>query len=150
MPSDWICHLILPQGFRRAGLDEAAFFRENTPIERESVLQVLSAVYHGICPAVASADLDLFRRALLQINGAGFKRREVMAQPPELAALLRRVNGNPALAAGMSSMGPLVYVIGAADQGEDARGELEGICASFEAKYLGGYRFRNAGFEVDR
>ncbi len=150
MPNKWMCHLMLPPGFRRAGPDEAAFFRENTPIEEEGVLQVLSAVYHGICPAVASADLDLFRRALLRIHETGFKRREVMAQPPELAALLRRVNENPALVAGMSSMGPLVYVIGAADRGDNTRGGLEGICASFGAKYIGEYRFRNAGFEIDR
>jgi len=150
MPNEWICHLILPQGFRRAGVDEAAFFRKNTPIESESALQVLSAVYHGICPAVASADLDLFRTALLQISEIGFKRREVMAQPPELAALLHRLNRDPALAAGMSSMGPLVYVVGAGDRGESARGEIEGICAAFEAKYLGAYPFRNAGFEVER
>lgn len=149
MPSEWTCHLILPQGFRRAGPDEAAFFRENTPIKEEGVLRVLSAVYHGICPAVASADLDLLRTALLQIHETGFKRREVMTQPPELAALLRHVNTNAAFAAGMSSMGPLVYVIGAAGQGENARRELGGICASFGANYLGEYRFRNAGFEIN-
>lgn len=150
MPNEWICHLVLPQGFRRAGPGEAAFFRDNTPIEEEGVLQVLSAVYHGVCPAVASADLDLFRRALLQVHGTGFKHLEVMAQPPELTALLRRVNENPALAAGMSSMGPLVYVIGETADAEDAKEELEGICASLRANYLGQYRFRNAGFEIDR
>lgn len=150
MPNEWTCHVILPHGFRRAGPDEVAFFRENTPIEEEGVLQVLSAVYHGICPAVASADLNLFRTALLQIHDTGFKRREVMAQPSELLALLHRVNRNPALVAGMSSMGPLVYVIAAADRGESTRGELEGISAAFGANYLGKYGFRNAGFEIDR
>jgi predicted sugar kinase len=50
----------------------------------------------------------------------------------------------------MSSMGPLVYVIAAADRGESTRGELEGICAAFGANYVGMCRFRNAGFEIDR
>lgn len=149
MPNEWACHLILPKGFRRAGLEEAAFFQENTPIKEEGVLHVLSAVYHGICPAVASADLNLFRTALLQINETGFKRQEVMTQPPALAALLRRVNANHAFAAGMSSMGPLVYVIAAVGPAENARRELEGICGQFGANYLGEYGFRNAGFEVN-
>lgn len=150
MPTVWNCHLILPPGTRVAGADEAAFFQNNTPIPDVEVLQVLAAVYHGICPGVASASLSLFRRASVRIHETGFKRREVAAQPPEVGALLRRVNENPTVSAGMSSMGPLLYVIGMLDHSRKIRGALEDLCALFGASYIGAYRFRNAGFEIDR
>lgn len=146
MPAQWQCHLILPQGTLRCGVDESTFFRLHTPIGKREVLKVFAAVYHGICPAVAEADFQLFRQALIEVHRLGFKHREVCGQPRVVTEVLRRINANVRLAAGMSSMGPLIHVM------EEGEGEsvcyLSAICAEAGARYLGTFPLRNTGFEI--
>src|SRR5690606_15053545 len=50
-PAEWVIHLALPSGRRLSGGDERNFFAANTPVPHSDVLQVLSAVYHGLVPA---------------------------------------------------------------------------------------------------
>jgi beta-RFAP synthase len=146
MPETWRCHLLLPPGVRRSGDDESAFFESNTPVGEPDVLRVLAAVYHGICPAVAESDFKLLREALQQIQEVGFKRREVLGQPPAIRELIGELNARPYLAAGMSSMGPLIYVMEVCEV--DRSLFVPELSAAAGMQYLGVFSLRNAGFEV--
>ena len=110
VPSDWAVWLILTDTPRIAGQDELAFFRSNTPLAQERV-GALALVSHGIAPAFADANLGQLGAALRSLHTTGFKAREVANQSPVVRQLLELCWSLPQLAAGLSSMGPLIYVI---------------------------------------
>lgn len=142
-PEAWKVHLFLPEGRRVAGEAEHEFFRRNTPIPRHEVLEVLALVYHGVVPAFVSASVSELKTALSRIQGLGFKRREVEHQGAPVADLLGFLNRVPGIAAGMSSLGPLVYAIGAGSP--DLVSLFE---ARYGALYLGELKVRNRGSSV--
>ena len=144
-PDTWQVHLFLPKGHRYSGQREARFFEEHAPIRVQEVYEVLAAVYHGVAPAIAEADLELLRMAVREVHRTGFKRRELDGQRREVRDLVEELQEGLKLAAGMSSLGPLVYAIAPAGREltEKARGAV-----FRETEYLGRFCARNAAYEL--
>ena len=105
----------------------------------------MAAVYHGVAPAVAEGDLESLRAALQAIHGVGFKRREVMGQSHEVRELLDLLCKDLGVAAGMSSLGPLVYAITNDGEQPDV---VQDWVADGNGVYLGTWSGRNRGYDV--
>ena len=144
-PAAWRVHLFMPRGTRYCGNAEEAFFAANTPVDSREVYEVLAAVYHGVAPAVAEADLHALRTALGELHTVGFKRREVERQSDSVRGLLGRLSRDRGVAAGMSSLGPLVYAIRETD---DAEISYMSALGGPEVEYLGCAGGRNGGYEL--
>lgn len=143
VPSSWHFTLILPRGHTYSGQDEVAFFRQHTPISEQSALRVLGLLYHGVSAAVATDDFALFREALAELQRCGFKRREIAGQPRIIRLVLRRLR-EQSIAAGMSSMGPLVYAV---SPDAEAAEIAKATATELGAAVLGTFRARNTGYE---
>jgi beta-ribofuranosylaminobenzene 5'-phosphate synthase len=148
LPEHWTCHLLLPKGHRRGGPAEVEFFKSNTPIPGTEVLEVLATMYHGVCPAILNSDLVVLNAALRKLHSTGFKHREMLGQPRSLSKLLGELQDLPRAAAGMSSMGPLLYVL--ANETDDQVLQSVRSLAVAPTEYLGSFRPRNSGFELAR
>ena len=144
IPECWRIHLFLPDGERLAGQAEQDFFVKNTPIPRSEILEVLASVYHGVAPAFASGNLPELARSLRRIHTMGFKKREVACHGNSVLDILRHLNDLRNVAAGMSSMGPLVYAIAAHTSEELA----EHIMSRYGSEYLGEFAPQNEGSDV--
>lgn len=147
VPSSWRIYLLLPRGRRYTGGDEVRFFASNTPIPRTEILSTLALVYHGIVPAFLAADLHLLRRVLAQLHRTGFKRRELVGQPRTVRALYDALSRIPSVAVGLSSIGPLLYVIALERDTHVAR-RVTSLSRRFSAPILGVAKGRNRGFSV--
>ena len=147
-PPHWEVHLFLPAAESCFGAEELMFFGKNTPIPGEEVRQVLAAVYHGIVPAFAEADLGALRGAVHEIHHVGFKRREVDGHGSAVRDLLQALYSETMVAAGMSSLGPLVYAI--APRGlELASNNRIARALMGKVEYLGCVGGRNEGYELE-
>ena len=144
-PANWRVHLFLPGGRRYFGEAEQRFFSENTPIDFGEVYEVMAAVYHGVAPAVAEGDLESLRVALWAVQGVGFKRREVMGQSREVRELLEFLYKDLRVAAGMSSLGPLVYAITNNEDGPDV---IRDGMRMEKGVYRGTWSGRNRGYDI--
>ena len=134
-PSSWRVGLCLPRAQRSHGEDERRFFEANTPIPRDEALETMVLLYHGVLPAFRQADIALLASSLAAVSQTGFKRLEIERCGVPVLKLLGDL-GARGYAAGMSSMGPLVYVIFAADD-ERAPDEIAETCAIHDAEWLG-------------
>jgi beta-ribofuranosylaminobenzene 5'-phosphate synthase len=86
--------------------------------------------------------------ALRRLQEVGFKAREIAARTDFTRRLLSDLH-DCGLAAAMSSMGPLIYVI----VGEDDHAAIETIkqlCASCGAEWLGVCEGHNSGYAIER
>ncbi|HEX6469000.1 MAG TPA: beta-ribofuranosylaminobenzene 5'-phosphate synthase family protein [Streptosporangiaceae bacterium] len=119
VPASWRITLVLPQGHRVSGDEERDVFGR-APVPDAEILRVLAAVYHGLLAAVATDDLDAAARALTLIMSTGFKRLEVANQPEAVRLLARDLADATRRPVGMSSMGPLLYVLHRTDDGTPA------------------------------
>jgi beta-ribofuranosylaminobenzene 5'-phosphate synthase len=147
-PQEWQVHLFLPEGRRYAGGDEVNFFQRNTPISGDEALRVLAAVYHGIVPAFLETDHILLRCVLAEVQAIGFKQREIQGQSASIRHLLERLSSEDYVAAGMSSMGPLIYTIVLADKEASMARLGTAIQSDGLATYLGCFNGRNLGHEI--
>ncbi len=111
LPPQWVISLLCPQGVATAGKDELTFFHRELPVPAQESLETLGFVYHGVAPAILEADLPALSYALRQIHSVGFKRRELARQSEEVRALVSQLQASETVAAGMSSLGPLVFAI---------------------------------------
>jgi beta-ribofuranosylaminobenzene 5'-phosphate synthase len=109
-PEGWVVSLLLPDGRALSGDAERIFFRKNTPVPTDEVLQTLAIAYHGVAPAVAENDLPGLKAACAGLRRVGFKRREIDHQPATVRQCIESLDADGA-AAGMSSLGPLVFAI---------------------------------------
>jgi beta-ribofuranosylaminobenzene 5'-phosphate synthase len=109
-PSEWCVALLLPDEPTMSGEDEARFFSENAPVTKGDALETMAILYHGVLPAFMLTDYEAIGFALQSLHRVGFKMRELQRCSARaqscLAALFKR-----GLAAGVSSVGPLLYVI---------------------------------------
>jgi beta-ribofuranosylaminobenzene 5'-phosphate synthase len=148
VPAGWRFTLLLPRCARLSDDAERRVFSRHTPLPETEVLRAIATLYHGIVPAVATDDLALLEAALADFHGLGFKARELAVQPApvrHLYAAVRRV----ARPVGLSSMGPLLYVITAAGE-SDVRATVERLALEHDCDLLGTHEPRNAGFDVRR
>jgi beta-ribofuranosylaminobenzene 5'-phosphate synthase len=148
-PEQWRIHLFLPNGLIYEGDGEVAFFQHNTPISAEEVFRVMAAVYHGLVPAFIDNDIRLLKRAITDVHSTGFKKRELQGQTAEVSYLLDLLNGQDLFAAGMSSMGPLIYAIAPASASDVIERITGSIQEATSAVYLGMYKGRNAGCQIN-
>jgi beta-ribofuranosylaminobenzene 5'-phosphate synthase len=140
-PPQWVVTLALPPGKRVAGGAERTFFLRETPIPPDESLRTLALVYHGCLPAILNADLDTLGAAVTEISQVGFKAREIDSQPAAVQQLLTRLRAECPVV-GMSSMGPLLYMI-------DRRGHAETVLRlDGSVEVLGEFRIENNGYEV--
>jgi predicted sugar kinase len=109
MPAHWTLSLLIADGPIVSGPDEERFFRLNTPQPRDDALLSVSAVWHGLAPAIVEDNLYAFARALRQLQSLGLKNAEIAAQSPQTTALLASHSKVPRQAYGLSSNGPVSY-----------------------------------------
>jgi predicted sugar kinase len=128
----------------------------HTPVARADVYEGLSTVYHGLAPAVLTENFPVFKDSMISLQQLGFKQLEIARQPPEVAESLAYMNRLDWLVAGMTSMGPLIFVISPYSVPESERmfeALLDRMDADLgrasSASVMGVYAFRNAGFELD-
>ena len=149
IPRDWRFYLVLLPGRRLAAKAEMRFFRQNTPIPSREVLASIATVYHGVAPAVLAADLKLLKEALQELHSTGFKARELRNQADSVKDFIREADERTDLAVGMSSLGPLVYAVGA--EGDHKGSDLvKELAVKYGGHLLGAFRGRNQGYEVIR
>lgn len=147
LPEMWRILLILPPGKRLSGVSEAAFFRETTPLPRTEVLEAVAAMYHGVLPAIITAELGLLGSSLRQLHNVGFKRLELEAQSESVKQAYRRFASMADAATGLSSLGPLLYVIVHRNDSETIAA-VEHDCAERGLLYMGLFDGHNNGHEV--
>lgn len=147
-PDHWMVGLVLPDSSTFSGEKEAAFFREKTPIPSDQALLTMSAIYHGVIPGFAMSDLDLLKRALGKVHLTGLKREELHAQTGKTIDTFQRIQSLPRVAAGLSSLGPLIYCIFERCDIE-SREALESLARQTGAKFMGVFSGCNSGFEVE-
>lgn len=147
IPTDWEFHLLIPRGEKRSGINEAQFFTENTPIPKIEVYETLGYIYHGVAPAVCTDDLPLLKSSVAALQRIGFKGREVKNQPGLAQRILNKFEEIQNCAVGLSSMGPLVYIISKNDNHEVAK-LIKDILSREDVTFLGVYNGQNRGYEV--
>jgi beta-ribofuranosylaminobenzene 5'-phosphate synthase len=137
--------LILPTERPMTGEEEIKFFIENAPVPRDEALSTMAALYHGVLPAMLLRDYNALASALCEVHRLGFKARELSKWSPRLQMAVARLH-KEGFAAGLSSVGPLVYVI---LPGEDvAIDNVRAICADLTTRTLTTVRGWNSGYEV--
>lgn len=147
IPKRWVFYLLLPPGDRFSGKKEREFFERNTPLPRSEVLESIALLYHGVVPAVLGDDLALLKTSIAGLHKVGFKKRELGAQSEYTKCLITHFSGIEGCAVGLSSMGPLVYVVtDESDRG--LRSEVERACDKYETRLIEICRGRNRGFEA--
>jgi beta-ribofuranosylaminobenzene 5'-phosphate synthase len=141
MPDRWVVYLLFvksPPSIRPG--QEPEFFAARTPTSKSETLQQLAAVYHGIVPAVLEQDLTQFALALRQFQTLGFKAHEIHVQPDHVQNTLTRL-WNRGFAAGLSSLGPTVFVVS-----DGPAVDIEAVVPAGE-RVAGPFEFRHEGFD---
>jgi len=148
IPTSWNFHLILPGETRFSGPQEVAFFKAATPLPKPEVFETIATMYHGIVPAVLEGQLLQLRQSLIRLHQIGFKARELSAQSDLVRRSYKALQCIPNCAVGLSSIGPLLYVV-ADESDSESDCSIMQICESFPSlTYLGRVKGRNEGFEV--
>lgn len=151
IPSRWRFHLLLPPGNVRAGPPEIEFFRHNTPVPKAEVHESIALLYHDLVPGVRNSDLGAVGRALRRVHEVGFKKRELAGQSDAVKSSFSLLTASIDAPVGLSSMGPLLYIIG---DTEDTKLESSIAAAIREAMgayaciYLGSFSGCNSGHSV--
>lgn len=147
-PERWRVGLCLPSSPSMSGEDERRFFQLNAPIQAEEARDAMALLHHGVLPGFAAVDLPLLATSLRDLTHTGFKRLEVQRCGPPVEELLADLH-RAGHAAGMSSMGPLVYVIVDRNDGPTASAAVA-VAASHGAEWLGWYDGLNRGASIAR
>jgi beta-ribofuranosylaminobenzene 5'-phosphate synthase len=145
-PASWRFHLILSNGSRWDGVSENAFFGQNTPLHKAEVFEAISIVYHDLVPGVGLANLDVVRASLNRLHEIGFKAKELASQSTSVRATYTRLREETRGAVGMSSLGPLLYVILDREQQTEAA-RIRQIAEETQSTYLG--HFGSATNRID-
>lgn len=144
VPTNWRFLLALPPGRLLSAARELSFFAQHTPIPADEALQSLALVYHGLLPAFLTEDLRAVKKALAGLHRTGFKLRELSAQSQPVRSLFRELELLPNVAVGMSSLGPLLYVV-LRKEDRVSLEEARRACARNAAEVIGCYRAANSG-----
>ncbi|WP_329094383.1 hypothetical protein OG979_08480 [Actinomadura citrea] len=148
IPDDWVFQLLMPQeGVSVSGVREQQFFSTHTPTPEDECLKAFAALYHSIVPAVANGDLALLHCGLAEFQSLGLKKAEIAGQARSVQALLGTLR-EAGVAAGMSSLGPLIFAIHGHADGV-ARAEIQEAAARHNAKIIATSSARNFGHRLD-
>ena len=106
----------------------------------------MAALYHGVLPAMLLADYSALVSALATVHRTGFKARELDRCSPQLQRTLGALFDR-GFAAGLSSVGPLIYAI-LPDDDLGTINSVRSICGSLITQTLAVVRGWNSGYEV--
>ncbi len=144
-PAEWQVALMLAQETPIAGQFEEEFFQTNTPTPRVEALESIATLCHGVLPAIYERDLAALARSLVRLHQIGFKKRELAARTRRTRSLLAALQER-SHAAGMSSLGPLIYLI--TERGRGQLKDAKQVCAQLGATFIGVTSGRNNGYEL--
>lgn len=140
LPRDWLVTLVCAcDGIRWSIAEERALFAAYRG-QREDALEQFAALYHGMLPGLLEGNLQSFARALQQFQMVGFKAHEIHSQSEGTRLILNRA-WTSGLAAGMSSLGPTIFVIH--KPSDDPMSALAGV-ADFHVSPPSGLRHEGA------
>ena len=145
-PPEWEVALLVSNEATIAGEEEAQFFRENAPIVQSDALLTMATLYHGVLPAFALKDYAALAASLRQLHAVGFKMRELercSRKTRECYAWLSEAG----LATGLSSMGPLLYVVVTRDD-PSSLARVHTSCRKSGVEFLGTAGGWNAGYQL--
>jgi len=110
-PPPWTLDVYLPpMGRCISGAEEVEIFREAAQDHPQESLEALALLYHGLVPALLSADLEAFGAFMREFQSHGLKKHEIARQHASVRALMGKLaSAYPCVA--MSSMGPAVVGI---------------------------------------
>jgi beta-ribofuranosylaminobenzene 5'-phosphate synthase len=145
-PDAWRVVLVLPAERPMTGQEEINFFVENAPVPKVEALSTMAALYHGVLPAILLRDYSALASALAEVHRFGFKARELGRWSPQLQMALAALSKGE-FAAGLSSVGPLIYVILPGDD-PAASDTVRAICAGLTTRMLTVVRGWNSGYEL--
>ncbi|WP_271594035.1 beta-ribofuranosylaminobenzene 5'-phosphate synthase family protein [Bradyrhizobium sp. CCBAU 65884] len=145
-PTVWQIALLLPDEPTMSGDDEATFFSENAPVPKEEALETMAILYHGVLPSFALSDYNTLCSSLRSLHQVGFKMREVQRCSARTQSCLRTLFDH-GLAAGMSSVGPLLYIILPCSDRERL-GCVRSVSSDFGVPILSVASGWNAGYEL--
>jgi beta-ribofuranosylaminobenzene 5'-phosphate synthase len=145
-PAAWRVMLLLPAERPMTGGEEIKFFVENAPVPRLEALSTMAALYHGVLPAILLGDYGALVSALGEVHRLGFKARELGKWSLQLQTTVAALSKD-GFAAGLSSVGPLIYVI-LPDDDPLAIDNVRAICAGLTTRMLTVVRGWNSGYEV--
>jgi beta-ribofuranosylaminobenzene 5'-phosphate synthase len=145
-PSHWAVILLLGTAPGLSGDGEVAFFREHAPTERQDALETIVSLHHGILPAFATADYSALACALAAVHSRGFKMRELMRCDKPTVRCFEALSAR-GLPTGVSSVGPLLYVI--VDKGDrDTADQVRREATKSGLAILGTAAGWNAGYQI--
>jgi len=102
--------LLLPTHIApKSSQEESRFFRDTCPLPRADTLEVLYHAGMGVYAAAAEENDTQFYAAINAVQECAWKRAEIGLYKDDVTTCLNIVRSNGANAAGMSSLGPLVY-----------------------------------------
>ncbi|MGW4903837.1 beta-ribofuranosylaminobenzene 5'-phosphate synthase family protein [Streptomyces albidoflavus] len=145
MPREWVVTLALANANGLSGAAEVNFFEEHTPIADKDVRRAITLAYHEVVPAVLERDLAALGRGLTLLQSVGFKRHEIEAQEDATRDLLDGLQSMAGVAAGMSSMGPMVFAIHAAKDIAAASSIVDHV-QKLDGEVFGPFPMRNRGY----
>jgi beta-ribofuranosylaminobenzene 5'-phosphate synthase len=145
-PDTWRILVVLPAERPMTGEEEIKFFVENAPVPKVEALSTMAALYHGVLPAILLGDYSALASALAEVHRLGFKARELGRWSPQLRMALAALSKD-GFAAGLSSVGPLIYVI-LPDDDPVALDNVRTICGGLTTRILTVVRGWNSGYEV--
>lgn len=146
MPEDWRCSLLVPEGARISGRRELNTFERLTPVPTNEILEVISVAVMGLAASAAAGDFMRFGESLRRLGRTGFKAREIQEQPGVVGELLSELNACEECAAGMSSMGPLVFVVSPGTMA--GMSHIETVARRYGVDVLSGVKFWNSGSQL--
>lgn len=107
---NWRVALLLPEGISHSAETEKKVFEDHADFPSLERGKLWTAVFNGFLPALVSESQEIVARSLRDIHSTGFKAAELAAQSSNVRALYHSLS-SAGLACGMSSMGPLIYVL---------------------------------------
>jgi beta-ribofuranosylaminobenzene 5'-phosphate synthase len=117
------------------------------PIPELEILQTLALIYHGLAPGFLRVDLRVAADALRRLQRVGFKRREIDGQTDSVRQCLGYLLDRTQAPVGMSSMGPLLYVLRDVNDRDTAKAISE-VTELTGAAFLGTYPGQNEPYVI--
>ncbi|MDD1759875.1 MAG: chorismate pyruvate-lyase family protein [Methanothrix sp.] len=111
-PRNWKILLAIPRIHKGAhGQREAEIFRDFCPVPLAEVHELCYQILVRMVPSLVEENLDEFGSSVNRVQELGFKKIEVMLQPPLVHRLMAIMREAGAACSGLSSFGPTVYAI---------------------------------------
>ncbi|MHA1673551.1 MAG: beta-ribofuranosylaminobenzene 5'-phosphate synthase family protein [Promethearchaeota archaeon] len=111
-PEQWKLFLIIPDVLPGASnKEEVDIFDHYTPINQDSVEKISHRLLFQLIPSLLTRNLSTLADSVHFINNQGFKQVEISLQHPIIPYLINNIYESENLPVGMSSFGPLIYVI---------------------------------------